>query len=199
MKGKVVFLIAPPAAGKGTQARVLTAQGFHHVEMSKVLAGRSPLTARELNGPNLVNSTIVIEALKDYLEPFPEEQDLVLDGFPRTEAQARFAVSYFGQIHVAFVIIEADDLVCINRVKERYDVDLMNHQENGGVPPRASDFPEVHEERLKVYRREMVELEDFLMHHVPERVHRVNGHLSADNIAEWIRKDVIGPHIGLAN
>lgn len=196
MDGRAVFLIAPPAGGKGTQAKALEATGFYRVEMSTVLKLHAPRTAKTIGGSSLVDSTTVIEALKDHIEPIPQGQDLVIDGFPRTQAQARFAVSYFGHRHVAFVLIEVDDETCEDRAAGRLREDMRKYQEGCGGEPRTSDEPQIHRERLMIYRREMVELEDYLNHHVYDKIYRVSGDLPPKDISKIIR-DVLGPHTAL--
>lgn len=199
MDGKAVFLIAPPGGGKGTQAVRLERENFHRVEMSAVLKSRVPKTVGTIGGSGLVDSTTVIEALRDHTVKIPIGEDLVIDGFPRTEAQARFAVTYFGERHVTFIIMEVSDEICEARVANRYLEDMRRHLEEGGPPPRSSDAPEIHRDRLKIYRREMVELEDYLMHHVSSNVHYVPGNLSSDDVARIIRTHIFSNETQLIN
>ena len=90
-----IILLAPPAAGKGTQAEILTSSyHLNHISTGDLLRNAS----REENdfgknlkqimeSGNLVSDDIVLEVLNRYLEN-TNNLNLLLDGFPRNIYQA---------------------------------------------------------------------------------------------------------------
>lgn len=90
-----IILLAPPAAGKGTQAEILIEKyNLNHISTGDLLRNAS----REENdfgknlkqimeSGNLVSDDIVLEVLNRYIEN-TNNSNLLLDGFPRNIYQA---------------------------------------------------------------------------------------------------------------
>lgn len=91
----IVIFIGPPGCGKGTQADFLVQErGFRHVSTGELLrceiSTNSDLSLKIqdcLDQGNLVPDHIVFSVLKKHLD-FSGSHRLLLDGFPRNEAQA---------------------------------------------------------------------------------------------------------------
>jgi adenylate kinase len=98
MRGKRLHLFGPPGCGKGNRSKDLRALGLIHVASGMALRAKvrddpdSDLsrTAREtMESGGLVPDAIVVPIVMEHLERLEcREHGFVLDGFPRTKAQA---------------------------------------------------------------------------------------------------------------
>lgn len=127
----VLILLGPPGAGKGTQARMLE-ERFGLVQLSTgdllraavaagTEAGRQAKAVMEAGG--LVGDDIVLAVLKDRMAVPDVAKGVILDGFPRTTAQAEALdalLAATGQRVDAVISIEVDDAAMIARVAGRY-------------------------------------------------------------------------------
>jgi adenylate kinase len=94
-----MLLIGPPGSGKGTQATVIAEHfGITHISSGDLLrrhiADQTPIgqTAAEyVNRGDLVPDGIVMDILRKPVEAASRDGGYVLDGFPRTVAQAESA------------------------------------------------------------------------------------------------------------
>ena len=90
-----IILLAPPAAGKGTQAEILLEKyNLNHISTGNLLRSASKENSdfgnelkEKLESGNLVSDDIVIEVLNRYLAK-TDNNNLLLDGFPRNIYQA---------------------------------------------------------------------------------------------------------------
>lgn len=90
-----IILLAPPAAGKGTQAEVLKKiYNLNHISTGDLLRSASREEnefgrnlKKMMESGNLVSDDIVLEVLNRYLNS-TDNQSLLLDGFPRNIYQA---------------------------------------------------------------------------------------------------------------
>lgn len=92
-----IILIAPPAAGKGTQSALLCAKyNLAHISTGDLLRAevskKSKLgneLAKIMATGGLVSDDIIVELLRNRLKEEDCKKGYILDGFPRTLAQAK--------------------------------------------------------------------------------------------------------------
>lgn len=87
-----IILIAPPAAGKGTQSEMLVEKyGFAHIstgDMLREVAKHDGAIKSKLENGELIGDDIVFGLLHDRLESSDCKKGFILDGFPRNVNQA---------------------------------------------------------------------------------------------------------------
>ena len=104
MSLRVIFL-GPPGAGKGTQAQALASEwGVPHVATGDMLreavAAKTPLgleAKRHMDSGGLVPDEVVIGLVGERLAQPDARAGVVLDGFPRTVAQAEALDALFAR------------------------------------------------------------------------------------------------------
>jgi adenylate kinase len=149
-----ILILGPQGSGKGTQAkRIATAYGIPHIATGDMfraaVAEGSELGERVapiLEEGGLVPDDLTIEVIRERLAG---EEGFVLDGFPRTIAQAEALDSMLEEIGKpldAVLLLQVSDEVATERLRERAV------QEG-----RADDSPEAIETRLRLYH-ELTEL-----------------------------------------
>ena len=93
---EVILLLGAPGAGKGTQARFLSETlGIPHVASGDLLREHRRLgtalgraAQAYMDRGDLVPDQLVIDMVMERLSRHDAERGALLDGFPRTEAQA---------------------------------------------------------------------------------------------------------------
>lgn len=126
-----LILLGPPGAGKGTQARILE-EKFGLVQLSTgdllraaVAAGTEAGKAAKavMEAGDLVSDEIVLAILKDRMADDDVARGIILDGFPRTEAQAAALdalLKVSGQTIDAAISLEVEDDAMVERVSGRF-------------------------------------------------------------------------------
>ncbi|MDB5561949.1 MAG: adenylate kinase [Hyphomicrobiales bacterium] len=158
-----LILLGPPGAGKGTQAKVLVeAYGIPQLSTGDILrsaiAVKTPmgLAAKEvMDRGDLVSDAIVNGIVSERLDQADCSKGFILDGFPRTIAQAEALDQMLeekGQKLDAVVEMKAEPEVLISRIIQR-------SRENGGA--RADDNVDVLRNRLAVYSDQTAPLVEF--------------------------------------
>lgn len=125
-----LIIFGAPGVGKGTQAKVLSSHfNIPHISTGDILREAANngtslgIKAREImNAGELVPDEIMIGIIRDTLQEKRCENGFILDGFPRTIAQAE-ALSYlFEQLNITGVkllYIKASDDEIIRRLTSR--------------------------------------------------------------------------------
>jgi adenylate kinase len=143
---KLLF-VGPPGAGKGTQAqRVAEALDIAHVstgDMFRALDSETDLGKRVkaiMESGGYVSDDIVIEMLQGRISEPDAENGYILDGFPRTTAQAEALDDFLGEDGLDRVVLfEVDEDQVVQRMLDR---------------GRADDTEETIRTRLEVYREQ---------------------------------------------
>jgi adenylate kinase len=174
----IVVFLGPPGAGKGTQAqRLVSEKGFLHISTGDLLREEVKKgtelgkKAKEyMDRGELVPDELIVAMIRERL---PEEEDVILDGFPRTVAQAEALddmLSKLGKGVDAAVLFDVPDEVVIERLSGRridpktgkvYHIKYNPPPEGVEVIQRDDDREEVIRKRLEVYRKQTAPLIEY--------------------------------------
>lgn len=207
---RLVFL-GPPGAGKGTVAKILSRKyEIPHVSTGDILRARTQdgsalgRKAKEyVDQGKLVPDEVVIEMVMERLGDREMEEGFILDGFPRTEAQARALDDGFRERnlridHAVYFVLSEKTLVerlsnrrTCGRCGEIYHLKNIRPQAEGvcdrcGGPlvQRADDKEEAIRERLRVYERETAPLVQFYRGRLLLR--EVTAEMTAEKVVEQV-------------
>lgn len=161
-----MILLGPPGAGKGTQS-VRIAERYKIPQLSTgdmlraAVKAQTPvgLKAKEaMDAGALVSDEIVVGIVADRIEEPDAANGFILDGFPRTVAQAESLDSMLKSknqpldIVLEFVV---DEGILLDRIATR-----ARETEERGEPVRKDDNPEVFKTRLAAYKEQTAPLSD---------------------------------------
>ncbi|MDP3555082.1 adenylate kinase [Methylocystis sp.] len=153
-----LVLLGPPGAGKGTQAaRLVEKHGVPQLSTGDMLraavAAKSPigLRAKEImDAGALVPDAVVIGLIDERLGASDCASGFILDGFPRTVAQAEALQELLvrrGLSLDAVLELAVDEGALVDRMRKRVD-----ETRAAGGAVRADDNPESFKTRLEAYR-----------------------------------------------
>ncbi len=157
-----MLVLGPQGSGKGTQAkRVSATYGIPHIATGDMIREMKELPTdlgRELKAVydrgDLVSDDLMIRLIRDRLSRGDTIPGFVLDGFPRTMAQAEALDEMLDdlgrEIDVVFEFQVPDRQELLDRM-------LRRAEEEG----RSDDTPEAIRNRLETYDRETAPLVDY--------------------------------------
>ena len=160
-----LILFGPPGAGKGTQAAAISEEfALPHIATGDILrenvTQRTELGTRArqyMDQGDLVPDELVIAMVSERIGRDDAADGFLLDGFPRTVAQARALDDVLvedGRAIDAVIRLLVEDEELVARL-------LRRAEEQG----RSDDTREVIERRLAVYRKETEPLVDLYREH----------------------------------
>ena len=182
------MILGPQGSGKGTQAAALVERtGLVHVASGDVLRAAIRggtalgLRAKEYyDVGELVPDDITIGLLLDAIHAVPPGRDALLDGFPRTVAQARAldeALERLGERIDMVIELRAPLDAMRARMAGRLICRAAGHPYNVATAPpkvpgvcdidgselyqRADDYPEAIEKRLRIWESENTPLTEY--------------------------------------
>ncbi|MCB1535238.1 MAG: adenylate kinase [Rhodoblastus sp.] len=155
-----LILLGPPGAGKGTQAaRLVEKFGIPQLSTGDMLraavkagtpVGLKAKAVMESGG--LVSDEIVIGIIKDRIKEADAAKGFILDGFPRTVAQAEALTALLAAEKMnldAVVELKVDEKALMARIENRAKETVA-----AGGTVRADDNPESFKIRLDAYREQ---------------------------------------------
>jgi adenylate kinase len=161
-----LVLLGPPGAGKGTQAQIIAGElGVPAISTGDIfranVSGQTELGLEAkvyMDAGDLVPDEITVAMVRDRLAQPDAEVGFLLDGFPRTIAQAEQLRGSLQQLdqhldRVLELVVEEDELV--RRLSGRRML------VDGEWVQRDDDKPETVRRRLEVYREQTAPLSGF--------------------------------------
>ncbi len=183
---RVVVLLGPPGAGKGTQAaRLAAAMALPHVSTGDLFRANlsqgtelGKAAQRYMEAGELVPDELVLDMLFDRVAQEDCREGYLLDGFPRTLPQAEALEARLGEdASLCAVLIDVPDSEIIERMAGRLtcsECGAVYHRRNdppkvegvcdrcgAALVQRPDDREEVVRERLEVYRRQTAPVVEF--------------------------------------
>jgi adenylate kinase len=162
-----LILLGPPGAGKGTQAqRLILKHGTVQLSTGDMLraavAAGTPIGLRAkaiMERGELVPDEVVVAIIADRIDQEDAKRGFVLDGFPRTVAQAQALDRLLAErgLQLDGVIeLKVDEGILLKRIEKRVAEMLAR-----GEQVRSDDNPEVLKGRLAAYRAQTAPLTDY--------------------------------------
>ena len=204
-----IILLGAPGAGKGTQAKRIAAHyGIPHVSTGDILRenvargtelgvkAKAVMERGELVPDDLVNAMVATRVRQT-----DAGRGFILDGYPRTVAQAEWLDKELeGKRPPVVISVEVSYNQLLQRLTGRrscpvdgkiYNIYFQPPEKDGvcdvcgtQLIQRVDDTEEVISERLKSYERQTLPLVDF--YNRDGRLRRVNGELPVEQVTEQI-------------
>lgn len=181
-----IILFGPPGAGKGTQAeKIASHYDIPHLSTGNIfrenIKNETALGKKVkaiLDSGKLVPDQTVVDLVADELDKDIYDRGVVLDGFPRTVAQAEALDQYLdskGRKIDSFLTLQVPEEELINRILSRGE-------------GRSDDTPENIKTRLQVYRQET----EPVMNHYSKKgaVREIDGVGGIEEIFERIKSEL---------
>jgi adenylate kinase len=159
-----IILLGPPGAGKGTQAvRMVERLGIPQLSTGDMLraavAAGTPVGLKAkavMDRGELVSDDIVVGIIADRIEEADAKQGFILDGFPRTVAQAEAFDAMLAEKGLkldAVIEFKVNEGELVDRIVKR-----AKETEARGEPVRKDDNPDIFKTRLEAYRTQTAPL-----------------------------------------
>lgn len=184
---RLIFL-GPPGAGKGTQAKVLADWlSVPHISTGDILraavANQTPLGVQAkayMDGGDLVPDALILAMIQERLSQADTQKGWILDGFPRTVAQAEqldVLLTEMGQRCDRIMSLSVPDPVLVARLLNRGKEEGRSDDTEAVVQRRLAVFHEQTKPVLAFYgdRRELV---------------TINGDASLETVTQHLKQAV---------
>ena len=185
-----LILLGPPGAGKGTQAkRLVDEHGIVQLSTGDLLraaikAGTPVgLKAQDIMARGeLVPDHVVVRIIADRMEEPDAKNGFVLDGFPRTVAQAEALdglLAEKGMTLDAVIELKVDPARLLERIESRQE-----EMKGRGEAVRPDDNPQAFKIRLEAYREQTAPLVGY--YHDQGKLKSVDGMAHIDDVSRSI-------------
>ena len=179
-----LIMLAAPGAGKGTQAEMLS----EHFEIPTISTGAilrkniknetelGKIAAQYINDGKLIPDELMLKVMDDRLKQDDCKNGFILDGFPRTLAQAEALTASHIEIDKVLMLVVDDEtiierlggrLVCgscgatYHKEHKKPKLDGVCDKCGGELGTRADDKPETVRDRLCTYHEQTEPLVEY--------------------------------------
>ena len=185
-----LILLGPPGAGKGTQAQRLVSK-HRIVQLSTgdmlraAVAAGTPIGLKAkavMESGALVSDDIVAGIIDERLDQPDAKKGFILDGFPRTLAQAKALDAMLARKGLkldAAIELKVDAEKLVSRIVNR-----AIEAKAAGKPVRKDDDPEIFKTRLAAYFRDTAAVTPYYA--AKGALHEVDGMAAIDAVAAGI-------------
>ncbi len=212
-KNTIILLLGPPGSGKGTQAVTLAKElNIPHISTGDLfrenIRNKTPLGLKVkaiIESGRFVADDIVLQMLYKRIENVDCKKGFLLDGFPRTIAQAEALADYICEKTSLLVInLDVSDELITKRAEGRLTCKSCGNVYNkyfspptvedscdkcgGELYQRPDDALEVVEERLRVYHSQSKPLIEFYSNQ--GKLTTINGEKNRDAVYDALKKIV---------
>jgi adenylate kinase len=185
-----LILLGPPGAGKGTQAqRLVEKHGIPQLSTGDMLraavAAGTPIGVKAkavMDSGGLVSDEIVVGIIADRIEEPDAKSGFILDGFPRTVAQADALSAMLDNKKLkldAVIDLVVDESRLVDRIIKR-----AADAKAAGQPIRKDDDPEVFKTRLAAFHRDTAAVRPY--YQAKGMVSAVDGMQPIDKVSQAI-------------
>jgi adenylate kinase len=184
MSAHRLLLLGPPGAGKGTQAQLLVERlGVPQISTGDMLraavAAGSEVGRRAkgfMDAGKLVPDEVVIDVAEQRLGQPDAKRGFILDGFPRTAAQADVLDKLLPRLGVTLercISMRVDEDELVKRLLKRAEIDGRSDDNEQTIRTRMQVYKESTAPLIAYYRKRGV-------------LHEVNGEGSIGDVAKRI-------------
>ncbi len=160
-----ILLMGPPGAGKGTQAtRLIEKYNIPQISTGDMfraaMAAGTPLgleAKKYIEAGQLVPDSVTVGIVKERLAKDDCKNGFILDGFPRTTAQAVSLDAILSELNIK--------LNAVLNINVPQDELFRRIEERAKLENRADDKPETLQKRLTVYEESTRPLIDYYRSH----------------------------------
>jgi adenylate kinase len=185
------IIFGPPGSGKGTQAaRVEKDLGINHLSTGEILrseVARGTALGREvgriMSAGDLVPDDLIVDVVRGRLPEAEAGVGVLLDGFPRTVAQARALDSMLSDEghRVNFVIaLDVPEDLLVDRLLHRAQVEGRTDDNRESIAERMREYERLTAAVLDHYRKQGV------------RITEVDGTGTPDDVFQRIHNGLSG-------
>lgn len=215
---KSIIFIAPPAAGKGTQSKLVSEKyNIPHISTGDLLRNAitngsdiGKLIKDDMEKGNLVGDEIILELLQERLQQDDCNEGYILDGFPRNTNQAIAYEEMLKNLNKELglvILLDLDKKIAKERIVGRLSckncgsvynefIKESEPKEKGfcdkchtELSKRSDDNEETFEERFNTYLKETQPLIDY--YQKQNILYRINSGISKDYTFKEIER-IIG-------
>jgi adenylate kinase len=192
-----LILLGPPGAGKGTQAqRLISKHGIVQLSTGDMLraavAAGTPVGLRAkaiMERGKLVPDEVVVAIIADRIDQEDAKRGFVLDGFPRTVAQAQALDRLLAERGLTLdgvIELKVDEDILLKRIEKRV-ADMFAR----GEQVRSDDNPDVLKGRLAAYRAQTAPLVGY--YRAKDQLKSVDGMAEIDAVSAAIDRLLAPP------